>query len=100
MGKRPWSSAADALGGVRRGEEAAVFVLGLDPTPGQRRITEEALAIAEERRFTLIAELIAAPPWLWERLRVGDQVRVLARRAEVRRWRVKPGPVLSPPAVA
>jgi hypothetical protein len=95
VGKRPRSSAAEILGDLVPGDEAAVFVLGLDPTPGQRRLTEEALAMADERRIALTAELIPAPSWLVERLRHGDVVRVAAGRREARRWRIEPGPALT-----
>jgi hypothetical protein len=94
VGGHPRASAADVLGDLRPGEEAVVFVLGLDPTPCQRRLARAALELAAERRFDLTAELIPAPSWLEERLRSGDEVRVLARRQEARRWRVAPGPVL------
>ncbi len=97
VGSRPRARAADVLGDVRPGEEAAVFVLGLDPTPGQRRLAEAALFLAAEHRFELTAELIPAPSWLRERLRDGDDVRVIARKREARRWRVDPGPAFSAP---
>jgi hypothetical protein len=78
----------DVLGDVRPGEEAAVFVLGLEPTAAQRRLTETALAMAAERRFVLTAELIPTPSLLEERLRDGDRIQVLAARREARRWRI------------
>ena len=53
VGARPRSSAIDALGDVPIGGEAVVVVLGLHPTPDQQRLTEEALTLAAERRFTL-----------------------------------------------
>lgn len=89
VGRRPRRSAADALGDVRPGEEAAVFLLGLEPTAAQRRLTEDALAMAAERRFLLTAELIPAPPWLEERIRDGDDIRALTRRQEARRWGIE-----------
>jgi hypothetical protein len=95
VGSRPRASVQDVLGDLRPGEEAVVFVLGLDPTPGQRRLAHAAIELAGERRFVLTAELIPAPSWLEERLRIGDEVRVLARRHEARRWRIASGPVLS-----
>ena len=91
VGIRPRQSAAEILGDLRPGDEAAIFVLGLDPSPRQRRLTDEALALAVERRFVLTAELIPAPSWLRDRLQQGDQVRVIAGRREARRWRVGPG---------
>jgi hypothetical protein len=97
VGRRQRSTAATVFGDLRPGEEAAVFVLGLNPTPAQRRLTDEALAIAAERRFAITAELIPAPSWLRERLRDGDEVRVVARDREARRWRIEPGPVVSAP---
>jgi hypothetical protein len=96
VGARPRLAPVDVLGDVPPGEAASVFVLGLDPTPGQRRFADEALAIADERGFMLTAELIAAPSWLGEQLREGDVVRIAARTREVRRWKLEPGPVLSP----
>jgi hypothetical protein len=95
VGKRPRSGATDVIGDVRPGEEAAVLVLGLDPTPAQRRLADEALAIAAERRFVITAELIPAPSWLRERLQDGDEVRIVAGRREARRWRIEPGPAVS-----
>ena len=91
VGSRPRARAAEILGDVRPGEETAVYVLGLDPTPAQRRLTGEALAIAAERRFVLTAELVGDPTGLRERLREGDEVRVFARARESRRWRVEQG---------
>jgi hypothetical protein len=95
VGRRPPRSAADLLGDVRPGGEVAVFVLGLDPTPAQRRLTDEALMIAAERRLELSAELMPAPSWLRDRLREGDEVRVAVRPREARRWRVGPGTIVS-----
>ena len=95
VGRRPHAPAADALGDVSGGGEAAVFVLGLEPSPAQLRFNEEALAMAAERRFTLTSELIPAPTWLEERLLPSDELRVLARPREARRWRIGPGPTLS-----
>jgi hypothetical protein len=86
---------ADVLGDVQQGETAAVFVLGLDPSPRQRRFAEEALAMAALHRFELTAELIPAPSWLAGRLDEGDEVRVATRPREARRWRIVPGPVVS-----
>lgn len=86
VGKRPRRSAAELLGDVPPGGEAVVLVLGLTPTPQQRRLTELALAMAAERRFILTAELAPAPSWLRDRLRAGDDIRVVARPIETRRW--------------
>jgi hypothetical protein len=96
VGTRPRATAADVLGDVRAGDAAAVLVLGIEPSPAQRRFTAEALALASDRRFALDAELVAYPSWLAERLRFGDEVRVVARTGEARRWKLEPGPVLSP----
>jgi hypothetical protein len=95
VGAHPRISAEDVLGDVGPGEEAAVFVLGLDPTPGQRRLTGSALALAAERRFVLTAELIPASTWLRQRLRHGDEIRPVTRRREARRWGIEPGPVVN-----
>jgi hypothetical protein len=86
----------DVLGDLRQGETAAVFVLGLDPSAEQRRFTDDAFAIATERQFVLTAELIPGSSWLGERLREGDDVRIAARPREARRWRIEPGPFLTP----
>jgi len=86
VGAHPRASAIEALTDVPSGGEAVVFVLGLHPTPGQRRLTEEALALAAERRFTLTAELVSGRSQLHERLREATIVRVLAGRGERRRW--------------
>jgi hypothetical protein len=96
VGTRPRQSPIDVLGDVSSGEAATVFVLGLDPTPRQRRFADEALAMADERGIVLTAELVPAPSWLTDRLRGGDVVRIVARPGEARRWRLEPGPVLSP----
>ena len=97
VGTRPRMTPAEALGDVQPGETAAVFVLGLDPSAGQRRFTDDALAMASGRRIELTAELIPAPTWLAERLQNGDEVRVVARPREARRWRIRPGSVVSAP---
>jgi hypothetical protein len=94
VGARPRSAAAAALRDVGPGEEAAIHILGLDPTAAQRRFAAEALAIASEQRFHLTAELIPAPSWLRERLHEDDEVRALVGRREARRWRIEPGPRL------
>jgi hypothetical protein len=86
VGARPRSNAIDALGDVRAGGEAALYVLGLHPSAGQQRVTKDALELAAERRFTLTAELIAGRPQLHERLRDATTVRILASRGERRRW--------------
>lgn len=87
VGRGPRAT-TDVLGDVRPGEEAAVFILGLDPTPAQRRLAETALAMAAEHRFVLTAELVPTPSLLEERLRDGDRIQILARRRETRRWRI------------
>lgn len=98
VGTRPRSAPADVLGDLRPGEEAALFLLGLDPTPGQRRFADGALAMASEGRFVLHAELIPAPSRLRERLLHDDEVRVIARSREARRWRIEPRGLTAPGA--
>ncbi len=92
VGKRPRISATELLGDVQSGEEAAVLVLGLDPTPAQRRLTESALELAAQRRIVLTAELIPTAGWLRERLRDTDTLRVVAGSREARRWRLERPP--------
>ncbi len=96
VGTRPRGTALELLGDVALGAEAAVYVLGLEPTPSQRRLVDDALAMAADRRFVLTAELIPAPSELEERLQEGDLVRVVARRREARRWGVEAGEVSAP----
>jgi hypothetical protein len=96
VGTRPRATPGDVLGDVPPGGSAAVFVLGLEPSAAQRRFTAEALEMASDRRFVLDAELVVTPSGLVERLHGGDDVRVAARPRELRRWRIEPGPVLSP----
>jgi hypothetical protein len=84
VGRRPRRSAIDVLGDVLPGE--GVFVLGLDPTAAQRRLTEDALAMAAERRCHFTTELMPGAPWLEERLRDGDDIRALTRDGEARRF--------------
>ena len=86
VGARPPSSAIDALGDVPIGGEAVLGALGLHPTPDQQRLTEEALSLAAERRFTLTAEMIPTQERLQDRLREATVVRVVAARGERRRW--------------
>jgi hypothetical protein len=86
VGARPRSNAIDALGDLRTGGEAVLYVLGLHPSAGQQRLTREALELAAERRFTLTAELVAGRSQLHERLRDATTVRILAGRGERRRW--------------
>jgi hypothetical protein len=93
VGARPRSSAIDALGDLRAGAEAVLYVLGLHPSAGQQRLTQDALELAAERRFTLTAELIAGRSQLHERLREATIVRVLAGRGERRRWTLGRAPV-------
>jgi hypothetical protein len=97
VGTRPRSTAAQALGAVRPGEAMAMFVLGVEPTRAQRRLTDEALLIAADRRFVLTVELVAAPSARRQRLHEGDEVRVLARPKEARRWGLAAAPALSAP---
>lgn len=97
-GARPNVTAAEAFGEVPAGDEALLLLLGLDPSPGQRRLTDDAIALAEERMFLLTAELVPAPSWLREHLREGDAVRVIAGRRERRRWRLETEPASDLPA--
>lgn len=89
-GAHPNTTAAEAFGEVPAGDEALLLVLGLDPSRGQRRLTDDAIALAEEREVLLTAELVASPTRLKERLHAGDEVRVVADRRERRRWRLDP----------
>ena len=93
VGARPRSSAIDVFGDVPAAGEAALYVLGPRPSPGQERLTQEALELAAERRFTLTAELIAGRAQLHERLREATTLRILAGRGERRRWRLGRVPV-------
>jgi hypothetical protein len=93
VGARPRSSAIDALGDLRAGGEAVLYVLGLHPSAGQQRLTQDALELAAERRFTLTAELIPGRSQLHERLRDATIVRILAGRGERRRWTLGRVPV-------
>lgn len=86
VGAHPRSSANEALADVPSGGEAVIYVLGLHPTPAQQRLTEDALTLATERRFTLTAELIAGRHELQERLRGATIVRTLVGRGERRHW--------------
>ena len=93
VGARPRSSAIDAFGDVPASGEAVLYLLGLHPSPGQQRLTQEALELAAERRFTLTAELIAGRSQLHERLREATTLRILAGRGERRRWSLGRVPV-------
>jgi len=93
VGARPRSSAIDALGDLRAGGEAVLYVLGLHPSVGQQRLTQDAIELAAEHRFTLTAELIAGRSQLHERLREATIVRILASRGERRRWTLGRVPV-------
>jgi hypothetical protein len=93
VGARPRSSAIEALGDLRAGGEAVLYVLGLRPSIAQQRMTRDALELAAERRFTLTAELIAGRSQLHERLRDATIVRILAGRGERRRWTLGRDPV-------
>lgn len=97
VGARPRSSAIDALGDIPIGGEAVVVVLGLHPTPDQQRLTEEALTLAAERRFTLTAEMIPSQAQLQDRLREATVVRIAAARGERRRWNLA-DPITAPGA--
>lgn len=91
VGARPGTTAMELFGDLRAGDEALLVVLGLEPTQQQRRLTDEALTMAAERRFVLTAELVPNRSRLLERLREGDELRVFARPRECRRWTSEPG---------
>ena len=86
VGARPRRSALDALGDVPAGGEAVLVVLGLHPTADQQRLTEDALALAAERRFTLTAEMVGSREQLHDRVGEASVVRIAASRGERRRW--------------
>lgn len=86
VGTRPRRSAIDTLGDVPTGGEAVLVALGLNPTPDQQRLTEDALTLAAERRFTLTAEMISSQAQLRDRLHEATVVRIAAGRGERRRW--------------
>jgi hypothetical protein len=86
LGARPRRSALDALGDVPFGGEAVLVVLGLHPTVDQQRLTEEALTLAAERRFTLTAEMVGSREQLDDRVRDASVVQIIASRGERRRW--------------
>lgn len=86
VGARPRRSALDTLGDVPSGGDAVLVVLGLHPTFDQQRLTEDALTLAAERRFTLTAEMIGSREQLHDRLREASVVRIAASRGERRRW--------------
>ncbi len=86
VGARPRRSALDALGDVPAGGEAVLVVLGLHPTADQQRLTEDALTLAADRRFTLTAEMVGSREPLHDRVGEASVVRIAASRGERRRW--------------
>jgi len=99
LGARPRTNASDTLGDVPAGGDAVLVVLGLHPTPDQQRLTEDALALAAERRFTLTAEMVGSRELLQERLRGATVVRIAAARGERRWWNLSsPDPISAPGA--
>jgi hypothetical protein len=99
VGARPRGSALGALGDVPFGGEAVLVVLGLHPTTDQQRLTEEALTLAAERRFTLTAEMVGSREQLHDRVREASVVRIDASRGERRRWNlVDASPIRAPDA--
>jgi hypothetical protein len=99
LGARPRTSASDTLGDVPAGGDAVLVVLGLHPTPDQQRLTEDALTLAAERRFTLTAEMVGSRDKLQERLHEATVVRIAAARSERRRWNLSgPDPITAPGA--
>ncbi len=97
IGARPRRSAIDTLGDVPAGGEAVLVVLGLHPTPDQQRLTEDALTLAAERRFTLTAEMINHMEPLQDRLREATVVRIAAARGERRRWNLPAAGAITAP---
>lgn len=95
-GARPRSTAIDAFGDVPAGGEAVLYLLGLHPSPGQQRLTRDALELAAERRFTLTAELVSGASRLGQDLRSATIVRILAGRSERRRWALDLGAMVTP----
>ena len=99
VGARPRRSAIEVLGDVPAGGEAVLVVLGLRATLDQQRLTEEALGLAAERRFTLTAEISEGQERLMDRVREATVVRITAARRERRRWNlVDEGPLSAPGA--
>jgi hypothetical protein len=97
VGARPRGSALDVLGDVPFGGEAVLVVLGLHPTPDQRRLTEDALTLAADQRFMLTAEMVGSREQLHDRVRRASVVRVAASRRERRRWNLAdPSPIRAP----
>ena len=89
VGARPGANAIDLLGDVPFGGEAVLLVLGLQPTPEQQRLTEDALELAAKRRFKLTPEMISGPSQLHERSPEASIVRIVAGRGERRRWQLQ-----------
>ncbi|HET8526694.1 MAG TPA: hypothetical protein VFM81_08665 [Actinomycetota bacterium] len=98
VGRHPNSTAAGLFADVRSGGEAFLFTLGLQPTPAQQLVTEEALSLAANRRFVLTAETVSDPATLRDRLREAGMVLIAATRGERRRWHLRKGAVSAPGA--
>lgn len=86
LGTRARTSAIDLLGDVPPGGQADLLVLGVYPTEGQRRVTEQALALAAERRFVLTAALVTRPEELVDVTQRAATLRIVADRRERRFW--------------
>jgi hypothetical protein len=86
LGTRTRASAIDLLRDVPPGGHADLLVLGLYPTESQRRVTEEALALAAERRFVLTAALVTRPEELVEVTQRATTLRIVVDRRERRIW--------------
>jgi hypothetical protein len=85
LGRTPASSARELLMGVEHGGNASLIALGIRPTAAQRLVTEEALSLAAERRFTLTVETVTDTATLGDRLQAARMV-VSATKGERRRW--------------
>jgi hypothetical protein len=80
VGRHPGTQAERLLRDITAGAEVAVLVLGLMPTPAQQRLTEDALALAADRRLFLTAELVPNAATLSRLLGENDRVVVAAGR--------------------
>jgi hypothetical protein len=86
LGVRARARAVDLLGDVPPRAEAELIVLGVYPTEAQRRVIEEALALADERRFVLTARMVTRPDELVEPTRAATTLRLVVGRRERRLW--------------
>jgi hypothetical protein len=86
LGTRPVFDATELFADVATGGEAFLLALGSRPTLAQQVVTEEALALAADRRFVLTAETVADPAMLRERLDDAGTILIAASRGERRRW--------------